>query len=397
MLKNNKLLILTILLAILNLIAGCGGCSRSDTSNRIPNQGGRKKQIEIFIPNQTKDELSSHSSGNIVYDKLLLKHRSAIFKIFSSEMDVQFKGFGSFISLDGIAVTNFSVLGQNPSGNEIILTNNNQKLKIEKILSIDHDKDYIIFKVRINEKVRFTPIPFTDGRPEIGDDVFVIENTIDSKGSYSEGKIIGFSENFSKIYTTIKSSPNSNGSPILNIKGQIVGLNKPKIDKSNQNYAINIQELDLRAIFIDKSITFVSGHSYFVKITRVIDGDTFVIENGQRVRLIGMDCPEVNHPRKGKEPLGEETTEYVQELLEGKTVRLELDIGLYDPFNRLLAYVYIGDVFVNDLLLQKGLAQVTTFPPNVKYVEKFLESQESARNKRLGIWNLQTETEYFIP
>ena len=68
-------------------------------------------------------------------------------------------------------------------------------------------------------------------------------------------------------------------------------------------------------------------------------------------------------------------------------MRLELDLQKIDPYGRLLAYVYLpdGEMF-NETLLRQGYAQVATFPPNVKYVDRFLEAQREAREANRGLW-----------
>ena len=123
-------------------------------------------------------------------------------------------------------------------------------------------------------------------------------------------------------------------------------------------------------------------------VQRVVDGDTFVIESGEKVRLIGIDTPETVHPRKPVEPFGPEASEFTKKLLEGKQVELEFDVDKYDRYNRLLAYVYVDGIFLNEELVRQGLAVISTFPPNVKYVEIYEAAQKYARENRLGIWSL---------
>jgi micrococcal nuclease len=55
-----------------------------------------------------------------------------------------------------------------------------------------------------------------------------------------------------------------------------------------------------------------------------------------------------------------------------------------------LAYVWVGDTLFNEVLVANGFAQITTFPPNVKYVDRFLAAQRSARAARLGLWRTCT-------
>jgi micrococcal nuclease len=133
-----------------------------------------------------------------------------------------------------------------------------------------------------------------------------------------------------------------------------------------------------------------TDHDATVEVTRVVDGDTIDIspsvEGRSRVRLIGMDTPEVYF---GTQPYGPEASAFAKRELDGKEVGLELDVQKIDPYGRLLAYVYLpnGEMF-NETLLEEGYAQVATFPPNVKYQERFLEAQREAREANRGLWGL---------
>ncbi len=129
----------------------------------------------------------------------------------------------------------------------------------------------------------------------------------------------------------------------------------------------------------------------FQKVSRVVDGDTFVLENGERVRLIGVDTPETVHPSKPVQYFGKEASAFTKNLIEGKQVRLEYDVQKQDRYGRLLAYVYLPDgTFVNAELVKQGYAQVSTYPPNVKYVDLFARLQREARENNRGLW-AQTE------
>jgi micrococcal nuclease len=125
-------------------------------------------------------------------------------------------------------------------------------------------------------------------------------------------------------------------------------------------------------------------------VVRIVDGDTIRVrldgDRVERVRYIGMNTPEVHHPRKGEEPGGREATEMNRELVSGKTVRLELDVQLRDRYGRLLAYVWVGDVMVNAELVRRGYAQVMTVPPNVRYQGLFLKLERDAREAGRGLW-----------
>jgi len=121
-------------------------------------------------------------------------------------------------------------------------------------------------------------------------------------------------------------------------------------------------------------------------VARVIDGDTFVLKNGQHVRLIGINAPELHHPVLGEQPFGKEAKEHLEKLIKGKKVRLEFDVQTHDKYGRLLAYVYVDKIFVNAKMVEDGYAQVMTVPPNVKYQELFLKLQREAMEKGRGLW-----------
>lgn len=122
------------------------------------------------------------------------------------------------------------------------------------------------------------------------------------------------------------------------------------------------------------------------KVTKVIDGDTIKLENGEAVRYIGIDTPETVHPSKPVQCFGKEASDKNKELVEGKLVKLEKDITDRDKYGRLLQYVWVGDLFVNDYLLREGYAYVYTYPPDIKYFEQFVQAQKEARENNRGLW-----------
>ncbi|EGK06980.1 thermonuclease family protein [Kroppenstedtia eburnea] len=125
------------------------------------------------------------------------------------------------------------------------------------------------------------------------------------------------------------------------------------------------------------------------RVIRVIDGDTAVIETGgkkEKVRFIGVNTPETNHPKIGVEYYGKEASNYTKDRLDGKEVRLELDVEKRDRYGRLLAYLWMGDELFNATLVKEGYARIMTVPPNVKYQETFLRLEREARKKDAGLW-----------
>lgn len=129
-----------------------------------------------------------------------------------------------------------------------------------------------------------------------------------------------------------------------------------------------------------------------VFVERVIDGDTFITDEEERVRYIGMNTPETVHPSKLVEFFGQEASNKNKELVEGKTVELEFDTQEIDRYGRTLAYIWLDDMMINAELVAKGYAQVSTIPPNVKYADYFIALQEEARTNEMGLWAIQDET-----
>jgi micrococcal nuclease len=129
-----------------------------------------------------------------------------------------------------------------------------------------------------------------------------------------------------------------------------------------------------------------------VFVTKVIDGDTFWAKDKSgakvKIRLIGIDAPESRKSQhKDVQYYGKEAKEYLKQLIENKNVKLEFDVDKLDQYKRTLAYVYLeSDLFVNAQLIENGYAKVYTFPPNVKYVDSFIQLQKQAQQNRLGIW-----------
>jgi len=128
-------------------------------------------------------------------------------------------------------------------------------------------------------------------------------------------------------------------------------------------------------------------------VTKVIDGDTIVLENGQKVRYIGIDTPELHHPKKEVECFSQQAYEKNKELVLGKKVFLQKDISEKDKYNRLLRYVFLDEKmstdegsFINLYLVKNGFAYAATFPPDVKYANVFLTAQKEAYQKNLGLW-----------
>lgn len=123
------------------------------------------------------------------------------------------------------------------------------------------------------------------------------------------------------------------------------------------------------------------------RVERVVDGDTLVLDGGERIRLIGVDTPETVHPSKPVERFGKEASAFTRRLAEGRRVRLEFDQELHDRFGRTLAYVYLDDgTFLNSEIIRQGFGHAyTRFP--FRYLEEFRALEREARDARRGLWS----------
>jgi len=155
----------------------------------------------------------------------------------------------------------------------------------------------------------------------------------------------------------------------------------------------------LLLILTSSSICFAQDkkkvNSRYYTVTRVIDGDTFWIDDGSekglKIRLIGVDAPETRRTRnKEIGYYSQEAKAYLEKLILNKKVRLEFDVDTLDLYQRTLACVYLENgTFINAKLVKEGYAMVSTVPPNVRYAEKFVELARKAREKERGLWGEQ--------
>ena len=132
----------------------------------------------------------------------------------------------------------------------------------------------------------------------------------------------------------------------------------------------------------------------YLKVTKVVDGDTFWVDNGTRkgvkIRLIGVDAPESKKAfRKEVGYYGKEANAYLAQLISGKSVKIVCDVDSLDQYGRTLAYVYLENgTFINADLVKNGYAIVLTVPPNVKHADEFVRLQHEAREKNRGLWGI---------
>jgi micrococcal nuclease len=132
-----------------------------------------------------------------------------------------------------------------------------------------------------------------------------------------------------------------------------------------------------------------AGGKTSAKVTKNTDGDTLRLSGIGRVRLIGVDTPEVYG---GVECYGHEASAFTERVLPpGTPVAYKLGPEPRDRYGRALAYLWLADGrFFNEMLVVRGYAQVLTIPPNVDYADRFVAAQRRARRAQRGLWSPRT-------
>ena len=249
-----------IIISLGNLLSSCSGCSRSglrseakkrgltssrndsrSTSRTSKNQT-EEKQIN-YQPNETKEivpdivEINNTSSSSL--SQMFKVIKPAVFLIITSDGHNYSQGSGFFISPNGIAISNYHVFKGTTIGLEIIKLSNGKEFKISEVLSKNEDKDYIIFRVNINQSVDY--IHIAENKSEIGDNVFSIGNPRGLEHSLSTGIVSSYRENDNIIQTTTEIDHGSSGGPLMNLNGEVIGITSSGFEATNLNFAVNIQ------------------------------------------------------------------------------------------------------------------------------------------------------------
>jgi micrococcal nuclease len=129
-------------------------------------------------------------------------------------------------------------------------------------------------------------------------------------------------------------------------------------------------------------------------VERAVDGDTLLLTNGARIRLIGADTPETVKPDHEVEPWGPEATAFTRAFVSGGQVRLEFDRERLDRYGRFLAYVWVDSWMLNEELLRAGLARAE---PQFRYSSamktRFRQAEAEAKAAHRGIWSNVTPSD----
>ena len=135
----------------------------------------------------------------------------------------------------------------------------------------------------------------------------------------------------------------------------------------------------------DQAGSVAPGGRTPARVTKHTDGDTLYLSGIGKVRLIGVDTPEVYG---GVECFGRRASGFVERVAPlGSRVRYRVGVEERDRYGRALAYVWLRDGrFLNRLLVARGYAQPLTIPPNDEYADVFVDAARGARQASLGLW-----------
>ncbi|QBQ56392.1 DUF4124 domain-containing protein [Nitrosococcus wardiae] len=126
---------------------------------------------------------------------------------------------------------------------------------------------------------------------------------------------------------------------------------------------------------------------YYVQ--RVYDGDTLLLKEGLRVRLLGINAPEIEGRYRPEEAGASSARDWLRQHIEGHKVQLQFDKERRDHYDRLLAHVFtVEGEHLNLRLVEEGLAVVSLIPPNLKYDDSLVQAQEGAEMAKRGLWKM---------
>lgn len=166
-------------------------------------------------------------------------------------------------------------------------------------------------------------------------------------------------------------------------------LPTPTLIPINEQRDKNVKGINITPTITESPFSTASANPniQLVKVIRIADGDTITIEGGEKLRYIGINTPESVDPRRPVECFGKEASLRNKELVEGKIIGIEKDVSQTDRFGRLLRYVYVGDVMINEQLVREGYAFASAYPPDVKYQERLQAAEQDAKENRRGLWS----------
>lgn len=223
----------------------------------------------------------------------------------------------------------------------------------------------------------------------------LIEHLADEDGNFKDGLEYKLSAQFPDGFKIqISYFGDDQYADELDYTATSIRLARPSLTMTSAPDAITATETALRAVEPAPTTPDTPVDLVPATLERVIDGDTIVvIVNGEavRVRYIGIDTPETVDPNRDVQCFGPEASAKNAELLNGQRIWLERDVSETDRYGRALRYVWIGQpdslVMVNEDLVRSGYAVTSTYPPDVKYQDRFLAAERDARASGAGLWS----------
>jgi endonuclease YncB( thermonuclease family) len=126
----------------------------------------------------------------------------------------------------------------------------------------------------------------------------------------------------------------------------------------------------------------VAQEKTMVKVLRVIDGDTIETENGQKIRLRGINTPEKSMP------LHDEAKNFLSELILNRSI--EIEVHGVDRYNRILAHVFLNGQNLNEQILKMGFGTLYYYEKDLHY-SSLRKAEEKARENEIGIWEKSSD------
>jgi len=131
------------------------------------------------------------------------------------------------------------------------------------------------------------------------------------------------------------------------------------------------------------------AYRYKHSVKHVYDGDTITLKNGDRVRLLGINTPEIESRHREGEEGGQRAKQWLQDKLQQGSIFLEYDQQKKDKYGRLLAHLFLENgEHLNKELVQAGLATLSIIPPNIRYSAELEQAESIALQQGVGVWNM---------
>lgn len=242
-----------LLIFAMQIHSGCSGCSpsgRRGNSKIVSNKPSTTNLGNRQSSNQRESQKNTISSNQILpLNELYKKYKKSVFLVYTSDGDNGYQGSGFFISKNGLALSNYHVFEGTSQGLEVIETIDGKQFKILEVLDKSKENDYIIFRIKIGNYKILNPISIVSQIPQVGEDVFAIGNPRGLESTLSKGIVSGYRENNSLIQTTTEITHGSSGGPLLNMRGEVVGITSAGLGEANLNFAVNIKVLNLKKYF----------------------------------------------------------------------------------------------------------------------------------------------------